>query len=264
MHSVLTAVAFLSVAFAQPAVFVCPGVPGTASSYEGTVTGLLNPETYVAVLEISPDGGTFWDKTCGYPFHYECGANAATSGTVLLGNAQGERGHGFPVNAQGRFNISNWATTLPEDVNAHFLQVFIIPKNTLEQTPYFLYAHGEGEQIDPAVLASTLHSAVIDKTLPLNPICASLSPSSSPSASSTPSAAAASASNSPTKAPASLAFDVDPLAATTYTVTVTVTEVASASPDGKQQLTSGATMKSTAAVVVIAITAVAAAFGLGG
>ena len=255
MRSILFLAILSAVAFAQPAVIVCPGPPGTAASYEGAVLDVANPETYVAVLEISPDGSTWWDKTCGYPFHYECGPNAATQGTLLLGDAQGALGHGFPIDARGRFNISMWATTLPEDVNAHFLQVFVVLKAALEATPYFLYAHGEGAQIDPAALAATLHSDVIDKTVPLNALCASLSPSSSASPSNS---AAASPSSSPSAAPAPLAVDVDPLGATTLTVTVTVTEAATAPPNVKQQLTSGAAAK-TAAVLAAAVALVAAA-----
>lgn len=46
-------------------VTLCPGPVGSAAAFTGAVQGLVNPASYVALLEISPDGGTFWDKTCG-------------------------------------------------------------------------------------------------------------------------------------------------------------------------------------------------------
>lgn len=45
---------------------------------------------------------------------------------------QGATGHGFPIAASGLFEIANWATTLPEDLNAGFLQVFIVRKADVE------------------------------------------------------------------------------------------------------------------------------------
>jgi hypothetical protein len=309
MRAILS-VLLIGAARSQPAVFVCPGPPGNANAYEGIVVGLADAQTYVAVLEVSPDGGTFWDKTCGYPYHYECGPDTDTPGTILLGNAVGARGHGFPIAADGRFTISNWATALPEDTNAHFLQVFVLLKTALEANPYFLYAHGEGAQIEPEVIAVTLHSAVIDKvrpphgdavrgslthplplpshhththtlllhtthgtrntaklsspsqTVPLNAICASLSPSPSPPP--TPSSSTSSAASQTTAQPVA-AIEIDPFVVT-KTVTVTVTEAAPPAPATPSQavvtagdvtLSSGVTATS---VIYAAVAAVAAAF----
>ena len=46
-------------------VTLCPGPVGSTAAFTGAVQGLVNPASYVALLEISPDGGVMWDKTCG-------------------------------------------------------------------------------------------------------------------------------------------------------------------------------------------------------
>ena len=67
MRTIAVAVALVALArqSAGQVVTLCPPPVGSRDAWWGSVTGLTAPETYIALLEISPDGGTMWDKTCG-------------------------------------------------------------------------------------------------------------------------------------------------------------------------------------------------------
>jgi hypothetical protein len=166
-----------------------------------------------------------WDKSCGYPYHFSC-ATPTDPGHFLgpvPGSSYGYETRVTPGDIGGLIEIRNWATNEGDDINGRWLQIFALPDATLRQNPYVLFAHGEGAQIEPDVLASFAHSVIHDRNGPQDVRCAALYPSETPSISVTPSI---SSTPSPTTAPAqspTATSEQAPDVANTVTATVTVT-----------------------------------------
>jgi hypothetical protein len=54
------ALALLALCARAQLVTLCPAAQGSAAAWAGAVQGLTNPETYVVLLHLLPDGVTAW------------------------------------------------------------------------------------------------------------------------------------------------------------------------------------------------------------
>jgi hypothetical protein len=57
---VAAALGFLALCARAQLVTLCPAAQGSAAEWTGAVQGLANPETYVVLLHLLPDGVTAW------------------------------------------------------------------------------------------------------------------------------------------------------------------------------------------------------------
>jgi hypothetical protein len=95
-----------------------------------------------ALLLLSPDSGTWWDKSCGYSYHASCFPPWAISATLPAQNMD----IGAPVTlvtvggqAYGVGVFPVWYTT-PLDENARYIMVNLLPAQTMQANPFSTYA----------------------------------------------------------------------------------------------------------------------------
>ena len=136
--------AFAASALAQQGVIVCPsGGVGTTGPVGFLVDSRIveSPLAYKALIMDSGDGGTWWDKTCGFQYHASCDPPYALLGAVPASIGASVRNlvdiDGATFGA-GVFHA--WATTLPEDANAQFLRINLVLAAALDAAPWATYA----------------------------------------------------------------------------------------------------------------------------
>jgi hypothetical protein len=118
---------------------ICPPAINTGEDFTALIAELPDCASYSAILELSPDGVVYWDKSCGYPYHFPCESDA-TSGFTLLGNAQGNT-HGYLLTpslsdpSSCVANITHWATTLPNDEEAQNVQIVLTLRTHIDAQP---------------------------------------------------------------------------------------------------------------------------------
>ena len=170
-----TTLILLTTSFIESSIVLCPPQVGDKRGWFFLTTD-ENPVDKSGLLVISGDGGgTWWDKTCGYPWHFSCSPPYTLAGAVREGDWGMTLYPVVETNLVSGIGLVVPGSSHDGDELATLVKINIVDRNELNLNPYFTYGdtyfHDEPWSTKEVTDPYYIQSSGTLKGAPLDPLC---------------------------------------------------------------------------------------------